>query len=390
MKTKILLLVGSFFLLCSSDLNGQGIEFFHGSFDEALQLAGEEEKLIFVDAFTTWCGPCKRMAKNVFTDEGVGDVYNSNFINLKIDMEQTAGFEFGAKYPVSAYPSMFYINEKGEVLKKVVGGKSVEAFIAIGKDVAQSYDRSGDFAALYEAGDHSYELVVKYVHALNSANKPSLKIANDFLRANPNLEIEKKANFLWEAMTTADSRIFDLFIAEKSEIQKLKGKEAMSQKIEDACWNTIETALQFESRALVQEAKDKMKAHHPQKDKSFGLQADYTFAKATGNTEMMKTAVLQLAKEVAKNDGEALHDLCNEVLLYKSLDASLMETSEKIAKMAVDNEDNVEYHLTYSKILAENDKRKKALKSAEKALKKVEPGSKVEKEIIEWIESLKA
>lgn len=390
MKSRISILILSLCLLGQNFLSGQGIEFFHGTFDEAIQAAVAEEKIIFVDAYTTWCGPCKRMAKNVFTDKNVGDFHNANFINLKLDMEKEEGRAFGAKYPVSAYPTMFYIDKKGEILKKVVGGKQVDQFLAIGRDVAQSYDRSGDYAALYEEGDKSYDLVIKYIHALNSANKPSLKIANDFLRENPDLAGEQKANFLWEAMTSADSRIFDLFIEEKKEIIKLKSKEAVAEKIEDACWNTIETALQFESRALVEEAKAKMEDHYPYDDKEFNLTADYTYAKAIGDTELLKSVVIDIAKDISRNDGEALHDLCNEVLQYKNLDPSLTETSEKIAKMAVEKGDNVEYQLTYSKILADNNKTKKAIKSAQKALELAEPGSNQEKEIKEWIQSLKA
>ena len=73
-------------LLLLSAVIGQGIEFFHGSWEEALAEAKKQEKPIFVDAFTTWCGPCKMMSRSVFTEEEVGTFFNENFISLKIDM----------------------------------------------------------------------------------------------------------------------------------------------------------------------------------------------------------------------------------------------------------------------------------------------------------------
>ena len=62
----------------------KGINFLHNKmWAEALQMAREQNKLIFLDAYTTWCGPCKMLAKNVFTDSQVGEVYNNKFINDK-------------------------------------------------------------------------------------------------------------------------------------------------------------------------------------------------------------------------------------------------------------------------------------------------------------------
>jgi len=365
--------------------NDAGINFFHGTWEEALVKAQAEEKLIFVDAFAVWCGPCK-----VFTDAEVGEYYNSQFVNIKMDMEKTPGRAFGDKYPVSAFPTLFYIDAKGEVLKKVVGGRGVPEFLKLGESIAGSYDRSGDLAKLYEDGDRTYEVVLKYVKALNNANKPSLKIANDYLREKKDLTEEQKAEFLYESLTSADSRLFKLFINEKTAITALKGETSFAQKIEDACWNTIETAINFESPDLLTEAKEKMSSYAKDKSSEFKYYADYRYAKATADVTMLDKAAVKIAKELAKDDATKLHDLCNEILQYKNLDPKIINSSEKIAKMAADKKESAEHVFTYSKILAENNKHKKAIKTAEKALDMVKEGSKEAKMIEEWIAELKA
>ena len=88
-----------------------GIEFDHLTFEEAKAKALEENKLIFIDAYTSWCGPCKRMAANVFTNEAVGAYFNENFINLKIDMEKGEGPAIGRKYRVAGYPTLLFVDE---------------------------------------------------------------------------------------------------------------------------------------------------------------------------------------------------------------------------------------------------------------------------------------
>jgi len=372
------------FLVLASTAIGQGIEFFEGSYKEALVKAQAEEKLIFVDAYATWCGPCKRMAKNVFTNPEVGDYYNQAFIALKIDMEKPQGREFGQLFPVRAYPTLFYINEKGALLKKVVGGKSVDQFLALGQEIAGSYDRSGDLAAQYEEGERDFDVVLKYVKALNNANKSSLKVANDYLRENKALTEEQRAAFLYEAMTTSDSRLFSLFIKDRDAITSLVGDEKVDQKILDACWKTIDNAIAFDSPDLLNEAKDKMSDHLKAQAKSFGFDADYEYAKSQADLNLLKVAALNIAKHNAKKDAERLHDICNELLQYKSIDGSVSEVSEKIAKMATDQEKSAEYMFTYSKILLENNKQKKALSTAKKALE-LSDDDDDRKEIEEWI-----
>lgn len=101
-----------FGLTLSFSATSQGIEFFDGNYKDAFAKAEEEGKLVFVDAFAQWCGPCKRMAATTFKEAAVGDFFNKEFINLKIDMEKGQGLEFRGKYPVSAYPTLMFINGK--------------------------------------------------------------------------------------------------------------------------------------------------------------------------------------------------------------------------------------------------------------------------------------
>ncbi len=375
------------FLFVMSNLLSQGIIFYDGGFEQAILKAQQEEKLIFVDAYATWCGPCKRMAKNVFPDKSVGAYYNDHFISLKIDMEKPAGREFARQFPVSAYPTLFYINEKGELLKKVIGGKNAEQFLSLGKSVADSYDRSGELEKLYNEGVRDYELVLKYIKALNNANKSSLKVSNDFLRKSDHLSKNQKATFIAEALVSADSRIFDLFIDNKKEIKEIIGEDLYKEKIEDACWKTLQNAIDFESTMLLDDAKLKMKNHLSDQYKIFAYSADYEFAKANANISMLNSSSLALAKYIGEKDHEKLHDMCNELFLYKSIDPSILESSETIAKMASEKSERPEYMLTYSKILHANNKTKKAIKTARNAL--IISDNPREKDVIqEWIESI--
>lgn len=122
--------------------NNEGMEFFHGTWDEVLTESKATGKLVFVDAYTSWCGPCKWMSKSVFPDNRVGTVFNKNFINYKFDMERGEGPAFAKKYRVEGYPSLYFIDSKGNVVQKQVGAMGAEDLISVGKKVAKKHGSS--------------------------------------------------------------------------------------------------------------------------------------------------------------------------------------------------------------------------------------------------------
>ena len=111
------------------------IKFLHDNLEEAKTLAAKENKVVFIDAYTTWCGPCKAMSRNVFTQPKVADYFNKNFINLKVNMEKSAGKKMRSAYSVRAYPTLLFIKPDGTLIKKVVGYHQAESLIKLGVSV---------------------------------------------------------------------------------------------------------------------------------------------------------------------------------------------------------------------------------------------------------------
>ena len=103
MIQKHILLSGLFFF-AGSHLSAQGIQFVHSSWQQVLAQARAEHKLVFLDAYTTWCGPCKMMTAKTFTDSAVAAYYNAQFINVKIDMEAGEGPMLAQRYEVHYFP----------------------------------------------------------------------------------------------------------------------------------------------------------------------------------------------------------------------------------------------------------------------------------------------
>lgn len=368
---KVILSVLLTFLFIGS-MVGQGIEFYEGTWKETLAKAKEEQKLIFVDAYTTWCGPCKRMAKNVFTQESVGKVFNERFINSKMDMEAEKNMDFVIKYPVSAYPTLMFINGEGEVVLKKVGGQQVDGLLSMANEAEKMDDRSVDFVEGYEAGNRDYDFVLGYVKALNKVDKSSLKISNDYLKSKPTLSDEEMNAFLLEAVTEADSKLFDNLIARKESILKTVNNDELLLKVKGACDKTVNKGVEFEIMDLVDEAVTKYSAFHDKdKSKEYGYRAKMNYYKGIGLIDDYATVSGEYFKKVAKKDNEKLRPLIETLAKYKSND-QIKELLLKTTKQQAKNEDSWKNLITYANALLLNDDKSKAMEVATKALSKTD------------------
>jgi len=128
---KLLLIIPA--LLFSILSFSQGIVFEQGTWKEVLAKAQQTNKPIFVDIFTTWCGPCKQMSSNIFPLETVGKVFNENFICYQIDAEKGEGIAIAKKYGVKAYPTYLFIKGDGNLFYLTVGSMPEKNFIAVSK-----------------------------------------------------------------------------------------------------------------------------------------------------------------------------------------------------------------------------------------------------------------
>ena len=108
-----------------------GVQFFIGSWKDALIEAKRQNKPLFVDVYTTWCPPCRRMAREAFPNAKVSERYNARFINYQIDAESGEGIDVAKSYAVASYPTLLYIAPNGELMQRSVGYGGINALITL-------------------------------------------------------------------------------------------------------------------------------------------------------------------------------------------------------------------------------------------------------------------
>lgn len=133
------------------------------TYKEALAAAKAEKKLVFIDFYTSWCGPCKMMMKNIFPLKEVGNYLNSKFVCIKIDAEKGEGPELAKRYQVKAYPTFVAINPAEEILMTKVGGSGSGSGFIGSIDRLIDPDKTPErMKQRYESGERTADLISAY------------------------------------------------------------------------------------------------------------------------------------------------------------------------------------------------------------------------------------
>lgn len=184
------------------DLSAQSVKETHDgilfqdslSWGEVLNLSAQSGKPIFVDCYTSWCAPCKALAKQVFVRSEVGAYFNPRFINVKYDMEQGEGKLLYERYKayIPGFPTLLLVDARGEVIHRLSGYQEPERLLAN----VQEAMKGKSLPALeerYARGERSLAFMRDYMQCLKDAFlKERLQtVAGDYLKQMDVAELER-------------------------------------------------------------------------------------------------------------------------------------------------------------------------------------------------------
>jgi thiol-disulfide isomerase/thioredoxin len=387
---KIFFCIIACFLVFSIEAQNSSIQFEQGTWDEILAKAKKENKPIFLDAYASWCGPCKWMAANIFTQNGVAEFYNTKFINAKIDMEKGEGVKLAKKYQVQAYPTLLILNPDGEVLHRICGALQAEPFIAWGNQSFDSELRFGTLHQKYVNGERASSFMLKYIEALDKACLNTEKVAEEYLGSLKEDALFEKDN--WKIFNShiwnSDSRIFKLVADKYSKFYDLYGDE-VNEKIVKVYRRKIASAIRSNNEESYNSNMQILKSlNFPQSEKSYAeLECQYFYSKndwanyATKSVEYISNFQIEDPSELnmfAWNFYEKIND---KKMLEKALEWS---------RKTVELENKYAYLDTYAALLYKMGNKKEAQKYAELAIKKAKEEKEDASETEELLKKIKA
>jgi tetratricopeptide (TPR) repeat protein len=297
-----------------------------------------------------------------------GAFFNRNFVSLKIDMEAAENEAFRREYPVAAFPTLFFLQADGTIIQQVKGALDVAGLISAAEKALASAEPAEDYAAAYAEGNRDPELIYKYVRALIRSGEPHLRVANDYLRTQRDLNSKQNLEFLLLAATEADSRIFTMMTERQDAIVALKSTDLFTSQVYAACQATVKKAIEYSMESLVQEATEKMEAFVPEKAEAFALESRMGYARAHNDAKTYSKAAADYADDIISEDADKLLDLALDLANSFESDSRSMKVAEEIARTADKIGDGYRYPYSLAVILQQAGKLDDAREAAERAL----------------------
>jgi thiol-disulfide isomerase/thioredoxin len=383
------LVIALFLGLMGSIVSAQdGIQFFEGTWAEILAKAKSENRIIFMDAYTTWCGPCKFMSANIFPNEEVGKYYNEKFVNVKIDMEKGEGVALARLYNVRAYPTLLYINWKGEVVHRAVGGRQVEGFIDLGSvalDNTRNF-RSVEQAYLSNPGDVNN--LIAYATALKAGyDRSYTQLISTYLADKP-MEIllsETGWQIISEFVEDPDSREFEYFLMMRQSFEKMVGKEEVDIKLAGVTETMIGQAVRKNTREAIDEVQKRIRQIHPNDPSYYLAVSEVQFARRNSDWPKYATEALKLIKPGM--DTRLLNNYAWDFYQHIDNQAQLQAMTKHVAA-ALKTSDEYALRDTYAALLFKTKNHKAALKEARAAIETAKKEGVPFEETLELIEEI--
>ena len=346
--------------------------------------AKAQNKIVFVDAYTTWCGPCKMMSAQVFPDTKVGEFYNANFINAKIDMEKGEGIDLAKKYNVRAYPTFLFVNGDGELVHRGVGFRPSEAFINLGEAASDPDLQLLGLTKRYEKGDRDGAFMINYVAALQDGGMDVSKVADEYLEAIKIYDSPKVMEFIYNTTTKPSQKGFTIMSENLDDFYKELGKEKVQSR--------MEYALQREYFNDMDKMAAAYKEFFPKEAEKLTAKYKvtyYMYSRDKGANEKFATAATAYLDKYESKDWQELNSIAWH-LFETTEDEALLKKACGWAEQSVKLEKNYYNTDTMANVCFKLGKKRKAKKWAKKAIAAAEKQGEDPAETKELLKQIKA
>jgi thioredoxin-related protein len=338
---KLLLLICSLPLLATAQ--EKGIHFTHAAtWDEVLAKAKAENKMIFVDAFTTWCGPCKYLSKEIFTQDAVGKYFNEHFISVKMQLDTTEADNEQVKqwYPttskvmhalnVNVFPTLLFFDANGNPVHRFAGASDGNKLVA---DAAKALDPDQQFYTLqkrYNAGDRDVTVLRNFSNAALFAYQPEVaaKAFTDYMEATGSQVNKDNAQLVYAMVSKPGDLAFEMIARDTKAFDAAFGKPGAAQERIMAVLSDsfLEQMVQSGPSGRVTEQVAALKTKYPKPVAQAEAKARvYYYQYKTDWTNFPKYAALYMKQYGSSASAEEKNNLAWSVFEHVNDKASLTE-----------------------------------------------------------------
>ena len=332
---------------------------------EVMDRAQAEDKLIFLDAYTSWCQACKEMDRTTFNSVRLANALNKDFISVKMNMEEGQGPVLGFRYGIQIYPSFVFFTSAGTEIIGTNGYKNVDQMISLLMS-AKNVDRQ--FKAMterYESEDRHPDFLYNYLMELRSREDGhSTQVLQDYFEASQDWAEPRTMDLIIAETDGVDSPYFDFIVSHRDAFNKRYTHSFITDKLE--LWT--EEAVYTQNVLSILEAESLLKRVYLQDGQD---RADAYVIKrhlTEGKLDAFADRVIQYVDRIDTRDPDVLNDFAWQ--FYEHVDNKQdLETALGWAQQSVKLQNSYYNNDTLAALYYKLGNKRKAKKHAKKAIK---------------------
>ena len=355
------------FLSTSIFAQKKGIQFTQQNWNQVIIQAAKENKIIFIDAYTDWCQPCKKMDKQVFPQKMVGDFYNKNFINVKMNMEKGIGEELQKKYDVFFYPTFLFLTADGTVVHRIAGYQSVPKLLELGKTAIDPSKRLSAFEERFNNGERDPKFLRQYTSIRKAAMDGTHNaIAEEYLATQKDWTTKENLRFIFRQVDDTDSKLFDYILENRAVFEKQFKTSKVAGKIENLIYQKIYDEKGNASLEKLDELFAKVYEPKVAEQASSRFKLNYFLEKKS--SERYAKEAIKYYKKNSPRDPSELSDVAYNFYDLDVSNKKMLKKAVKWTKAAVKSDPNLFNYEAMAAVYYKLGKKRKATSAINKAI----------------------
>lgn len=324
------------------------VDFVDADFISVVEKAKSTNKLVMVDAYTDWCGWCKVMDRETFSDSLVGVFVNERLVSTKVNMEEGFGLDLAMKYRVSFYPQYLFFDGDGQLIGRLGGYIESAPFIA---QLTEIITPDNYLPQLSAPMDFVMDYPVFYKNSFKKRKDrtyPSEQEVTTFLDSRSDLTDEVS----WAVISrfVSDGKYADSVISNRVLLSEKFGTDEVVDKLASFVFAEVKTAIKDSSEVTLLDALDSADELLGPEAENYKLRYRLYFYQMTQDWDAYTAIGNEIAKSAIQYDASTLNQIAWN-LYEHDLNESNLKDAVWWMKIVSEKEPTYAYLDTYAAIL---------------------------------------
>lgn len=222
--------------------------------DEVFKKAKANGQLLFVDAYTDWCGYCHKLDKEVYTEASVISYFEENFVNVKFDAESEFGYQLAEFYAINSYPTLLFLTSEGTLFQRIEGFAPAPALKAYAKQVMDEWGQLPLLEGAYDNGKLERESYLELINILERTKPEKAEMVATAYAATFTAEDYLDVQNIWfltRFENGLNSAHYKYITTNKAEMIKAHGQSEFNDYMSGAYNDNLTLAIKYGDKKLL-------------------------------------------------------------------------------------------------------------------------------------------